>query len=409
MKLLLTYLIFIYSSTLLHSQRCGEKLLLDGSDTYVSSGFDTTNNWYAITSPYTNKLRVNINNEYFSEVLDNVKPPRFSPDGKKWAYEGTINGVAKLFTNDTTIILGNYIIGSVHFSYSTNELLYTYLNESSYIISYRENKIVANNRNSNVFLSSNGNQIAFTVKMGSNDILFVNGKEIANDNKITPIGFWENGDFVYTLFDGTQYSLYIGNKRIESNKREIPEVVINPNCNFMAFSYITLSGQSFVASYTDKYYEPSVGRAYDFVSNLVVHTFEEMFAYCAGEQNKMNVVFNNTAYPAGNSITYPQFTNDGKELFFVGCENNNCFININGMQSKLKGSFKSDDNFYMKSASKTFAYLSSTNLVLMNITEKMMHAGKMMDKFQDIRYNPRNGNYEALGLINNSLWLLYCQ
>lgn len=69
----------------------------------------------------------------------------------------------------------------------------------------------------------------------------------------------------------------------------------------MAFSYITLSGQSFVASYTDKYYEPSVGRAYDFVSNLVVHPFEEMFAYCAGEQNKMNVVFNNTAYPAGTS------------------------------------------------------------------------------------------------------------
>lgn len=211
MKLLLTYLIFIYSSTLLHSQRCGEKLLLDGSETYVSSGFDTTNNWYAITSPYTNKLRVNVNNQYFSEVLDNVKPPRFSPDGKKWAYEGTINGVAKLFTNDTTIILGNYIIGSVHFSYSTNELLYSYLNESSYIIAYRENKIVANNRNSNVFLSSNGNQIAFTVKMGSNDLLFVNGKEIANDNKITPIGFWENGDFVYTLFDGIQYSLYIGN------------------------------------------------------------------------------------------------------------------------------------------------------------------------------------------------------
>lgn len=408
MKLLSIYLVFIFSSTLLFSQRCSEKLLLDGSEPFVTCGFDSTNNWFAITAPYTSKVKIHINDEYISEALDNLNVPTFSADGSKWAFEGIQNGVCRLYTNDTTINLGNYNLGSVFFTYQSNELVYCYSNDASDIIIYRGKKIVANNRNSNVYLSANGNQISFVVKMGANEVLFVNGKEIASDKDIIPIGFWETGEFVYVQFDGVQYALYIGTRRLESNKRDISNVKINPGCNFLIYSYITLSGQAYVSSYSDKYYEPTIGRAYDYVTNLAIHPFEEMFSYCAGEQNKTNVVFNNTSYPAGNSVAIPKFTNDGKELYFVGCEDNNCFININGMQTKLKGSFTSEANFFMRSESRTLSYLTSTNLVLMNLNEKMMHAGKMMDKLLDIRLNPRNGNYEALGLINNSLWLLYC-
>ncbi len=409
MKVVIIFIVFLISLSNSLSQRCNEKLLLDGSEPYVSCGFDTTYNWYAITSPYTNKIKVYINDDFISEALDNMKLPTFSADGTKWAFEGTQNGVSKLYTNDTTISIGNYNIGNSYFSYKSNELAYCYSNDASDNIIYRGKKNIANNRNSDVFLSSNGNQIAFVVKLGSNETLFVNGKEIASDKDIIPIGFWETGEFVYVQFDGIQYALYIGQRRLESNKRDIPNVKINPECNFIAYSYITLSGISSVSSYSDKYYEPSSGRPYDFIYNLVIHPYEEMFAYCAGEQNKVNVVFNNTAYPAGNSIAVPKFTSEGKELFYVGCEDNNCFVNINGMQTKLKGSFTSEGMFLMKGGSKTLSYLTSTNLVLMNLENKMMHAGKMMDKLLSIRFNTMKNQYEALGIINNSIWLLYCQ
>ena len=132
-----------------------------------------------------------------------------------------------------------------------------------------------------------------------------------------------------------------------------------------------------------------------------------MIGYRAVDNGKNLVVLNSVEYSGGEYSSKPIFTYDGSELYFLGC-NNDCFLNVNGRNYPILNDLTLNASYAKKPNSETLAYSTSTSLVVRDLQFSTLYAGKMVDEVSEPIYNWKLSRYEALGKINDRLYLMYC-
>ena len=85
MKLIVLSLIFIvFGKVFSEAQHCFDYMLFDGSEKLVTFGMDTTDNWWAVTQPFTESYRLIVNG-YKTDVYKDIRQLTFSPNAERWA------------------------------------------------------------------------------------------------------------------------------------------------------------------------------------------------------------------------------------------------------------------------------------------------------------------------------------
>jgi len=105
-------------------------------------------------------------------------------------------------------------------------------------------------------------------------------------------------------------------------------------------------------------------------------------------------------------MSKPTFTYDGSELYFIGCDIE-CFVNINGRKYSIPANLPFKTICAKKPGSLTIAYSSSSSMVVRSLDNNRIIASRVFDKLTQPRYNWRRDEYEALGVINNRLYMIF--
>ncbi len=388
-------------------QICNDYLLLDGSEPVVGYAMDTTDNWWAVTSPFNEKYRLVVNGDE-SEVYDDITRPVFSPDGSRWACFGLYNNSWYLLTRDSVVGLPATKIGEIIYSADSQTMVYSYFESELEIIRFGSKRIEALYRTGPMFLSQNGKKLAFMGRYGTSMMLNVNGREYEQFDQIIPFGFWQNGEMLYAAGSSPSWQIYKGDKPFADIYYDISEATINLDGTCAAFVTTMSSGKKYCVMISDEYYDPLAGKLYDNIYGLTLHPEIPLIAYNAVYSGINLVVLNSTEYMGGEFTGSPKFSYDGKDLLFVGCDID-CFANINGRKYVIYDNINIRQKYAFKPGSGTIAYTTGTTMIVRFLESGDLHSGMMVDEIKDIRYNWRKGRYESLGKINQRLYMLTCE
>jgi hypothetical protein len=409
MKILNSFLIILAIALLptrTNADKCADYILLDGTETLVQYGMDTTCHWWAVTSPFTDKYRVIIDGEE-SEVFDKVSDLTFSPDGVGWAYFGRTSTQWNIVTNRKTIPLQSSTPGEIAFS-PDGKMVYSYMEGELETIINGDRKLEVYHRSGNIYVSHGARRIAFLGRRSNSWIINIDGKESSLFDKIIPIGFWQDGQMVYAAGSVGNMEIYRGRRTISEPFADIHEAQINRSGSVASAIVEYSSGEYAGIVISDEYYEPLVSRRYDKAFNMALHPRLAMLAFNAIEDRANVVVMNTAEYSAGEVTGRPRFTHDGRDLFYIGCDDIDCFVGVNGRQHPVYSQLNVRAQYAMKPQSQSIAYTTGSNMVVRDLQSKQMFAGMMVDRTRPPQYNWREGSYEALGSIGNRLYLLTC-
>lgn len=413
MKKLLSLLVFITIPLLAitnltsRADLCRDYILLDGMEKISLMGLDTTNHWWAITQPFENKYRIHIDGE-MSEAYDGISSLTFSPDGSRWAYFAQYNARIILVTNDTSIALPGDEPGEIVFSPNSNMMAYSYKMQGIEMIHAGNRSYEVMNRLGRLYLSPNGERLAFLGRRAGSIVVNMNGQESMPFDTIAVAGYWYDGKLIYAAKSGNNWQVYKGNDAITENYAYIKELNINREGNVAGF-LARMHGSGYVGVLiSDDYYEPLISKRYDAAENLALHPQLPMYSFNAVSNGVNIVVLNGSEYIGGKISGRPLFSYDGSELFFLGCDTD-CFLSINGKRYPMSMDIDTRRNISVKPKSRTLAYATSSSLVVRYLESKELFSGMMVDMTSDTRYNWREDRYEALGIINNKLYLLTCR
>lgn len=403
MKKFLVFIIFLFSYSA-NAELCQDFQLLDGSEPIVEFGMDTTQHWWAITSPFANTYRLVLDDEQ-TDVYQDITKPIFAPDGLKWACFGLTQTGWELITNDTIIELNASSPGEIAYSPQNCILVYSYFVSSLEYIVIGNKKIEAMHRNPGIIVSDNG-KFVITGSRGTRKTLLLNGNETTTFDNILYIGFMHDGSFMYAAQVGTNWGIYRDNRLIMDNFLNVSNPCINKTGTIAAVIVQFATGYAAV-TFNDEYTEPQIGKIYDQAGFLKLHPSEALIAYRAVSGITNYIIFNSAEYIGGKECGEPFFTYDGEEMYFIGKEFDS-FVSINGLRYELLMDMHVATPIAVKPRSNTIAYTSSSSLMLKYLGEKRIHSGMMTDKTSIPRFNRFKNRYEALGFINNRLYLLTC-
>lgn len=398
---------FILALSLTFSQNCQHYQLLDGSEELYTFGMDSTFHWWAVTKPFSNKYRMYIDG-YESDVYDSFTEPVFSPNSYNWGYFAEYNGRFNLIVNDSIIYVNAVEPGDLVFAGINDVFAYSYKDNSQEKIIFNGRTISTYNKSGRLFISPYGRKYAYQADRGSGKILNINGKETTLYDDIIPFGFWHDGRFMYAAKIGYGWEVFLNEESQTQTFDNIYEFKINRFGTNAAFIGVINNSGVRAVLISDEYYEPLIGRTYDGISGLVLHPEYPLLAYKAKYNTNYFIVFNNTEYTGKEEVGTPQFTHNGDELFFLGC-NIDCSLNINGKNYPLKQNFNVNGKYAIKPDSKTFAYTSSTSLIIYDLLTDEYDISFMVDYISYPRYNRVHNLYEAIGTINNKLYLITCE
>lgn len=404
--------IFLVSSILLilltfqnaYSDLSNDTLIYDGFEVVHSFGMDTTDHWWVITTPYTGQYRVIIDG-IESDSYYEIKHLSFSPDGKRWAYFA-LNAVQwYLVTNDTIISLPGNGAGELLFSDDSKRLIYSYMfNEEEHIIVGKRKYIVIN-RSGKLITNYNGTRLAFMMRRAGSYVLNINGTETTVYDEIIPVGFWNDGRFIYAGRNSVNWRIYKGDEEITEVYSSVTETAINRFGTVFAALVTLMSGHTVCIMLSDEYISLIESKKYESGKNLVLHPELSMYSFSATLNNNNYIVYSGAEYYAGKEASEPFFSYDGSELIYIGCDVS-CSIFINGKKYPVTSDFATDRKIAIKPGGETVAYTTSSNLVLRYLDRNYYVAGMMVDLTGDVRYNWREARYEALGMINGRVYLL---
>lgn len=405
MKLLV--LLCLTGYVLVHAQdKCTDVMLLNGSETLVQYGLDTTKNWWAFTSPYDSLYRLTVNGKQ-TAVYNSISIPQFSFDGNHWASFGSMNNVRSLVTESGVTQLPGTATGLLQYSPNSEVLAYSYLEGSQEVIVLGNKRLNVIGRTSKLFLNENGTRYAFVIGLAGSKSLVLNGKQGNLYDDITPIGFWTDGNFMYAARSGSQWRIYKGDEEVAGVFSNVNEVACNLAGTVCA-AICTQGSNQVVVLIADEYTKPLTSRAYTAMNSLILHPTQPLYAVNASNNGAWLVLLSNTEYGAGQlSNGKPYFTHDGSELVYFGCDSD-CFININGKRTFLTANLVTGATYVHKPKSETFGYSSASTLVFRKIEKNELWMSKMCDETSIPRYNWRTGKYEALGRINQRLYFMSC-
>lgn len=410
-KTLFYLIMLIFLSTVsAKSDKCSEIRLLDGSEDIVQYGMDSTNNWWAITAPFQNKVKMHINN-FSSDAFEEVFIPTFSPDGSRWAFFARDVATWYLETEEASIELFIEEPGEIHYAPENQSLVYSYFQNTMETIVYNDEKdtLEVLNKTGQIFVNNDGTKVAYLVKAGFNTFINVNGNSLDQFDEIVPVGFWHDDSFIYAATNGNNWAVYKDDEMISSQYDNIPEIQMDLFGTFVGFIGRQPSGMSTAVLISDEFPHPLRGRNFNSIRNIVLHPYIPMMAYNALDiQNNPVVVFNNTKYTGARQTSRPYFSYDGTVMYFFGC-NIDCFINMNGKRVNIPRGLTVDGVYAFDPESDTFGYATSASLVVRNLEDNTLYAGAMMNQTGSVRYNWRDGRYESLGVINNRLYMQICE
>ncbi len=407
-KIIFILLILFLGDVSIKSQDlCRDYLLLDGLEQLSEFGLDTTNNWWAITVPISGSKRMIINGKE-STVFREVSKPVFSPDSKRWAFFAEDNVSLLLVMNDTIINLGSSKAGQFVFSGNSEQYVYSYnVGETEYI-KFKDKSFEIINGSGQLYIDYFGSNIAFAIRKGYNNYVLKNYQEFGYYDGIKIIGFDNNSKIVYAAQSGNGWQIYKDNKAISEVYSNITEFKINLEGTVTAAVARNFANKFQAILISDEYYEPIVGKPYDVISNLSLHPTVSLYSYKAKQSLNEYIVFNSAEYAAGTVSGGPSFSYNGDEMFFIGCELD-CYLSINGRRYILTNTVEVNIPIAVAPGTETYAYSTSSSLVISKLNTKNLHAGMMVDYVSAPRYNQFDKKYEALGVISNKLYLLTCK
>jgi hypothetical protein len=386
------------------ANRSKDTLLLDGIEDLVSYGMDTTGHWWAITAPYSGQFRLTIDGVQ-SGVYYEITNLTFSPDGNKWAYFGRDIANIYLVTNDTTINLPGTRVGEIAFSPNSEIMIYSFYKNDDEFLRYKDKEYNIYQRLGRYYLSRGGERIAYVARRAGSVTVCTNGVDGNLFESVNLIGFWHDGQPIYAASSGGYWELYKGKDEISDAYKNISSPELNINGDVVAFVGKLMSGRDVAVTYSDEYYEPLISKAYDQIYSLKLHPSVPLTAFRARQNSQFIVVQSSVEYSCTGNIDDIMFTHDGSELCFICC-GLSCSININGKKFPINSDVSNLGQIAIKPKSRTFAYTTSTSLVARIIEFDELIAGMMVDITSAPRYNWRTGRYEALGQINQRLYLL---
>ena len=387
------------------------QMLLDGVYDLIYYDLDTTGYWWAITKPFLNAYKIHIE-DYESVPFEDISYPAFIPGGFGWAYFGIKNNDVFLIKNDDGII-SDTVLNATDYSeitYSPNGeyLAYAYYQAENEIIQLPFKIIEVTNRIKPLFIDNSGSNYAIIIKRLNKFFLNINGYETTGYDSLMPIGFWRTGEFIYAALNGGTWSIYRGKKELGTSYMGIIDVKINFEGTVFVVLVQLFTGRCMAIAFSDKYYEPLYGKTYDDVWGLALHPSETLFGYGAIDHNRAYVLQNSMEYYALGNTNAPYYTYDGSELIFFATGGFGPYISINGRRFDIKFSMDTDRYIAKKPKSSSFAYTTYTTLLVNYYEKGEFHTGFMCDRMGRAIYNHRNGRYEALGDINNRLYLISC-
>ena len=389
------------------ADKCYEVRLLDGSEQLVDFGFDTTYNWWATTQSFSNRKRMYIN-EYTSENYLELSKPQFSPDGEKWAFFAKDMGGWNLITNEKEIQILADNPGTVLFGSDSQKMIYSFYRADNEFIISEEDTLQMRFRSGSLFINNTGDKFAFVESRGGIKTIYNDGKISQSFQDIIPFGYWHDDRFAYAAYDGSTWSVFIGNKRVSNIYQDISEARINLTGDYLAFIATLSVGRFEAVLISDMMSQPLTGKNYKLITGLAIHPHEPMLAYKALDlQNNEIVVFNSVEYSGGRENSVPSFSFDGSEMYFIACTID-CNLVVNGRRIRAPNGIFLDGIYARKPKSNSIAYATSTSLVVRDLETQILYAGAMMDYTGAVRFNWRMNEYESLGVINNRLYLQAC-
>lgn len=398
-------------------QRCYDYDLFNNGEVIETFGMDTTDNWWAVTKPYSDRYRMTVN-DYSSKSYLNLSFPVFSPSGESWAFWGQDLNNIVLETNDTLITLDNYQFGEIVYSGNSEVLAYSYkVNEMTnfQIMNLNPNNLIIDkkleniqNVNSKFYLDYSGKNFAYTTKNNEVFNVYLNELNLGTYDQVRIIGFWNDGGLYYIAKLGDYWKLYKNKTAVTDNFIKITEAKINLEGTFIAFVANELNGTMVVYSYYDDLSDFQTTRPYQNITNLNIHPYSTLYSFRATNANGELVVLSFTEFSITLNSNSPYFTYDGNEIFYIFCDNA-CFLGVNGLNYRLKNQFDIATQIAKKPNSKTFAFVTNANLVVYELETQEMYSGMMVDRLITPRYNRFQERYETIGIINNRLYLLTCK
>ena len=409
MKKLIKLLIFctLAGVSAFSQHRSSEEMIYDGFDQVLGMGIDSTGHYWFVSSSSSGYKSIHIDN-WTSEKYESIRNLVFSNDGERWAFFGKDNVSWNLVTNDTAIALFCDDVATLGFSPSSEVIYYSYMqgSEAFYVIGNRTIRGV--NATGDIYVSLNAERFAIGGWRGDRKVYTLQGWETPPYDDIKPLGFWNDGSFIYIAKIGNGWEIYKDKEPISEPFLDITEFKLNRDGTVAAFLAKRSQNTSVGILLSDEYYEPLISYPYEHVYGLALHPTLPLMAYVAQENNTEFVVMSNTRYAGGQKTGIPSFTHDGSQLYFPGCASD-CFINIDGRRYNLYQMFDMMDNFVMKPGSKTIAYSTSSSLVVRYLETKELVAGMMVDTLIKPIFDWRRDSYVTLGAINQRIYLLKCK
>ncbi len=413
-----TVVLFIFSFIRILSQQCFDDILLDGSEKIDKYGIDSTGNWWAITKPYTNRFRLYVNGKQ-SDIFSGVQDIKFSRDGKRWAcYAKDDGNYWHLLTNDTTLYLRAFRVGQLFFTPDSKSLFFTYTTEGRQTLSgkidnegnikFGSSKDLDIPDATTMYISVDLKRKAVVTNRDGGTYVRLGKDQGPRFDAVKAIGYWNDGSFIYAARLGNSWEIYKDRETLSEPFNRIIDAKMNPEGTIAAIAFERTKNEQVVLTLNDKYYEPLMSRMYDWVGNIQINPILEIVAFKAKKNDNYYVVYSNTEYISGKNSTPPQFSYDGKDIFFVGCDFD-CFVNINGRKYSLNSEIDLKGNFVKKPGEPSIAYTTSSSLVIRNLEKNTLSASKMMDKMSEPIYNWKSKRYEALGILGERLYFIYCK
>ena len=410
MKYLLFALAFFLTVSLASTaapRHCYDSLLVDGLDELQYYALDTSNHWIAITKPFTSMYRVIIDG-IESKPFNEISPIKLSSDGYAWAFFGYDNLGWNLITRDSSSYLpAGCAPGEICFSPDGSALAYSYFDNTMEYFSVRGKEIRATNKSGQLFLNTNGYQYAYIASSGSRYVVNINGRETTSYDTIVPFGFWHDNKFLFAARNGYDWKIYKNDKEITEPFQNVSFCKINRSGTVAAAIVGRALNNVTSILISDQFYEPLYGMPYENAYALVLHPELAIASFVGTNNGYKHAVMNTIEMPGGEDISSVFFTHNGEDNYYLVC-GIDCSLIVNGKKFPLSDNIYLDKLFARKPGSNTFAYTTSSTLVMRYLENPDMLGGRLMDEMGGARYNRLLDRYEALGRIGNRLYLLWC-
>lgn len=427
MRILLILVLTLSASTSVVAQRFEEELLFDNARSLASFGIDSTGSWWAMYRPVESTIDLIVNGEVVARG-EQVRSPKFSPDGRYWAATIVQAGQHILVSNVGSYVAGNDSIVDIRWTRQSNMLAIVKgiaANKSVVRFNIEElaletsgqkveaNLIATSEMEMNGFggawwISPRGRRVAWTTGVSGGKTMVVEGMEGYMFDDIIGAGFTNKGEMMYAGLLGGYWDIMRGSEDTGDRFAKVTEAVVNHAGNTTAFIVSDGSAQQ-IAVYNDQYNGVMISEGYQSLFFLSLHPTEPMYACIASEYGNNTIVFSGAEYGVNGIAAAPRFTSDGSMLYTLGCTDLDCFINLDGVTHWLTAQIGEDTKVAKNPRNNTISYSNTSTMIVRDYDSGKLFTSPMCDFISAPVYRWDSNTYKAIGVFGQRLLLITCR